>query len=149
PDKGHAELLSAVAILKARGVRAQLVLVSDGGLRAQLEARARALGVVEDVFFLGRRDDVPSVLVRCDLVAHPSWAEGFPNAGLEAMCAARPVVATRVGGIPEVLRDGEHGKLVAPQRPAELASALEKLIEHPLAAHMMGLRARQHIERHF
>jgi glycosyltransferase involved in cell wall biosynthesis len=149
PDKGHADLLEAAAILKTRGVRAQVVLVSDGALRRELEDRARALGIHDDVFFLGRRADVPSVLVRCDVLAHPSWSEGFPNAVLEAMCAARPVVATRVGGIPEVLRDGEHGLLVEPQRPVELASALARLIANPLAAHVMGLRARQFVEREF
>ena len=149
PDKGHGDLLQAAAILKARGVRAQFLLVSDGALRAGLTERARELGIADDVFFLGRRDDVPSVLVRSDIVAHPSWAEGFPNAVLEAMCAARPVVATRVGGIPEVMRDGEHGLLVAPERPAELASALEKIITHPLAGHVMGLRGRQHVEHAF
>lgn len=149
PDKGHADLLEAAAILKARGVRAQYLLVSDGALRGGLEERARALGLGDDVFFLGRRADVPSVLVRCDVVAHPSWSEGFPNAVLEAMCAARPVVATRVGGIPEVMHDGAHGLLIGAQRPAELASALEKLIANPLAAHVMGLRGRQHVEREF
>ena len=149
PDKGHGDLLEAAAIVKARGVRAQYLFVSDGALRPQLEAQARALGLGDDVFFLGRRADVPSVLVRCDVVAHPSWAEGFPNAVLEAMCAARPVVATRVGGIPEVLRHGTHGLLVEPQRPVELASALEKLLRNPLAAHVMGLRGRQHVEQEF
>jgi L-malate glycosyltransferase len=149
PDKGHAELLEAAAILKARGVRAQFLLVSDGALRGALEDKARALGLADDVVFLGRRDDVPSVLVRCDVVAHPSWSEGFPNAVLEAMCAARPVVATRIGGIPEVVADGVHGLLVEPRRPAELASALEKLLTNPLAAHVMGLRGRQHVEREF
>jgi L-malate glycosyltransferase len=148
-DKGHADLLAAAAILKARGVRAQYLLVSDGALRPSLQAQAQQLGLDGDVFFLGRRDDVPSVLVRCDVVAHPSWSEGFPNAVLEAMCAARPVVATRVGGIPEVMADGVHGLLVEPQRPAELASALEKLIRNPLAAHVMGLRGRRHVEREY
>jgi glycosyltransferase involved in cell wall biosynthesis len=149
PDKGHADLLEAAHILKARGVRAQFILVSDGALRGDLEAKAQAFGVADDVFFLGRRADVPSVLVRCDVVAHPSWAEGFPNAVLEAMCAARPVVATRVGGVPEVMRDGEHGLLVEPRRPAELASALQRLLDNPLAAHVMGLRGRQFVEREF
>ena len=149
PDKGHADLLEAASILKARGVRAQYILVSDGALRPQLEEQARALGVGDDVHFLGRRDDVPSVLVRCEVVAHPSWAEGFPNAVLEAMCAARPVVATRVGGIPEVMTHGVHGLIIEPQRPAELASALEKLLARPLAAHVMGLRGRRHVEAEF
>jgi L-malate glycosyltransferase len=149
PDKGHADLLEAAAILKARGIVAQYLLVSDGALRPKLEEKARALGLAGDVVFLGRRADVPSVLVRSDVVVHPSWSEGFPNAVLEAMCAARPVVATRVGGIPEVVAEGADGLLIEPQRPAELASALEKLLANPLAAHVMGLRGRQHVEREF
>jgi L-malate glycosyltransferase len=149
PDKGHADLLEAAAILKARGMRAQYLLVSDGALRPQLEERARALGLDDDVVFLGRRRDVGSVLVRCDVVVHPSWSEGFPNAVLEAMCAARPVVATRVGGIPEVLQHGVHGLLVDAQRPAELADALGRILAHPLAGHIMGLRGRRHVESEF
>ena len=149
PDKGHADLLEAAALVKQRGLRAQYILVSDGALRSSLEDKARALGLDGDVFFLGRRDDVPSVLVRADVVAHPSWSEGFPNAVLEAMCAARPVVATRVGGIPEVMTDGVHGLLIEPQRPSELADALERLLADPLGAHVMGLRGRQHVESLF
>ncbi len=86
------------------------------------------------------------MLVRCDVVVHPSWAEGFPNAVLEAMCATRPVVATRVGGIPELVAHGVHGLLVEPRRPIELAAALERLLAHPLAAHVMGLRGRRQVE---
>jgi L-malate glycosyltransferase len=146
PDKGHGDLLEAAAILKQRGVRAQYLLVSDGVCRPALEAQAHALGLDDDVCFLGRRADVSSVLVRSDVVVHPSWAEGFPNAVLEAMSAARPVVATRVGGVPEVMADGVHGLLVEPKRPAQLASAIARLIDHPLAAHVMGLRGRQRVE---
>lgn len=147
PDKGHADLLEAAALLRRRGVRAQYLLVSDGALRPSLLARARALDLHDDdVVFLGRRADVPSVLARADVVAHPSWAEGFPNVVLEAMCAARPVVATRVGGIPEVLRDGRHGLLVPPRRPDALADALERLLADPVDAHLMGLHGRRQVE---
>jgi glycosyltransferase involved in cell wall biosynthesis len=146
PDKGHDDLLRAAALLKQRGRRAHWLLVSDGALRAALQADARALGLDDDVLFLGRRDDVPSVLVRSDLVVHPSWSEGFPNAVLEAMCAARPVVATRVGGIPEVMVDGDTGLLVDPHAPEALAAALERLLDDPLAAHAMGLRGRRRVE---
>ena len=149
PDKGHGDLLEAAAIAKARGISAQYLLVSDGALRPALEEQARALGLDGDVVFLGRRDDVASVLVRSDIVVHPSWSEGFPNAVLEAMCAARPVVATRVGGIPEVMTDGVHGLLVEPRRPAALAAALETLITNPLDGHIMGARGRRHVEEMF
>jgi glycosyltransferase involved in cell wall biosynthesis len=146
PDKGHADLLQAAALLKQRGRRAQWLLVSDGGLRPALEQQARALGLDGDVFFLGRREDVPRVLVRSDVVAHPSWAEGFPNAVLEAMCAARPVVATRVGGIPEVIVDGDTGVLVEPRDPQQLATAIARQLDAPEEGQLMGLRGRQRVE---
>jgi L-malate glycosyltransferase len=146
PDKGHADLLEAASILKHRGVNAQWLMVSDGALRPSLEEQTHALGLDGAVHFLGRRDDVASVLVRSDIVAHPSWSEGFPNAVLEAMCAARPVVATRVGGIPEVMVDGETGLVIEPRMPEMLASALQRILDNPLAGHVMGLRGRQRVE---
>jgi glycosyltransferase involved in cell wall biosynthesis len=142
-DKGHADLLTAAALLKERGVAAQWLLLSDGALRPELEARARLLGVAGEVHFLGRRADVASVLARVDLLAHPSWAEGFPNVVLEAMCASKPVVATRVGGVPEVLVDHETGVLVEPRQPAQLAAAITRVLGDPQAARVMGVRGRQ------
>jgi glycosyltransferase involved in cell wall biosynthesis len=148
-DKGHGDLLEAAALLAARGRRAQWLLVSDGALRPSFEARARALGLGDDVVFLGRRDDVPSLFAAADLLVHPSWAEGFPNAVLEAMCARRPVVATRVGGCAEVMIDGETGLLVEPRRPVELADALERLFVNPARARAMGERGRATVEGRF
>jgi glycosyltransferase involved in cell wall biosynthesis len=146
PDKGHGDLLQAAALLKQRGVRAQWILVSDGVCRPALEEQSRTLGLSDDVAFVGRRHDVPSILSRADLVVHPSWSEGFPNAVLEAMCAARPIVATRVGGIPEVMQDGVHGWLVEPKQPIELAGAIERALGNPLVGYVMGRRGRQHVE---
>lgn len=149
PDKGHGDLLEAAAILKARGVRAQWLFVSDGALRKDHEAHARKLGLDRDVCFVGRRTDVPAILERADLVAHPSWAEGFPNAVLEAMCAKKAVVATRVGGIPEVMRDGETGLLVEPKQPAALAERLGELLADPERRAKMGRLGRQRVEHRY
>ncbi len=142
PDKGHGDLLQVAATLRARGRKAQWLIVSDGVLRSALEAKARSLGVTDCVRFLGRRADVASLLARADLVVHPSWAEGFPNVILEAMVASRPVVATRVGGCPELITDGEHGFLVEPRRPEALAAAVERALDDPEAARAMGRRGR-------
>ncbi len=147
PDKGHADLLEAAALLEQRGVRAQYLFVSDGTLRPALERRAHALGLDGVVCFLGRRNDVPAVLTQVDLLVHPSWAEGFPNAVLEGMCAGKPVIATRVGGIPEVLIDGEFGHLVDPRQPAQLAQAIADTLADPTAMRALGRRGRQHVER--
>ncbi|HZS36400.1 MAG TPA: glycosyltransferase [Polyangia bacterium] len=149
PDKGHADLLEAAAQLAARGLEADWLILSDGVLRAALEERARSLGLAERVHFLGRRADIPAVLARVDLVVHPSWAEGFPNVVLEAMCAARPVVATRVGGCPELLIDGENGFLVEPRRPDELARAIERVLGDPDRGRALGRRGRARVERDY
>jgi glycosyltransferase involved in cell wall biosynthesis len=148
PDKGHGDLLEAAALLRARGRRLQWLLISDGVLRSGLEERARALGLAEEVRFLGRRGDVPAILSRVDLVVHPSWAEGFPNVLLEAMCARRPVVATRVGGCPEVVSD-DTGRLVEPRQPSRLADAIDELLADPAGARELGRRGRRVVEARY
>jgi glycosyltransferase involved in cell wall biosynthesis len=146
PDKGHEDLLEAAARLQASGVRAQWLLVSDGSRRPLYEERTRTLGL-RDVHFLGRRSDVPAIWSNVDLAVHPSWAEGFPNAVLEAMCAGRAVVATRVGGTAEVLRDGEEGRLVEPHKPEALAERIGELITHEKRRIEMGRRGRRRVEQ--
>jgi L-malate glycosyltransferase len=147
-EKGHEDLLAAAAMLQERGHRIQWLLVSDGSLRAGYQARARQLGLDEDMVFLGRRQDVPSLLQRADLLLHPSWAEGFPNAVLEGMCAGLPVVATRVGGCPELMGD-EAGRLVEPRRPRELALAIDELLRLPDRGRALGRRGRRRVEQCF
>jgi glycosyltransferase involved in cell wall biosynthesis len=148
PDKGHDDLLQAVAILKERGVTAQWLIVSDGALRQKHEETAHALGLDGDVLFLGRRNDVPRLLRHVDLLVHPSWAEGFPNAVLEAMCAGKPVVATRVGGCPELV-SADTGRLVEPRQPAELAQAIEEVLSNPSLAQTMGRNGRRVVEERY
>jgi glycosyltransferase involved in cell wall biosynthesis len=148
PDKGHGDLLEAAAILKERGVFAQWLIVSDGALRSQHEEKAHALGLDDDVLFLGRRDDVPRILKHADLLVHPSWAEGFPNAVLEAMCAGKPVVATRVGGCPELV-SAATGVLVEPRQPGELAQAIEEVLSNPARAQEMGRAGRAVVEARY
>jgi glycosyltransferase involved in cell wall biosynthesis len=146
PDKGHADLLQAAALLHARGIRPQWLFVSDGRLRNELEGRAHSLGL-DQVHFLGRRNDVPAILKRVDLVVHPSWAEGFPNAVLEGMCAGKPVIATRVGGIPEVMSEGETGVLLHPQQPEQLADTIAAMLADPERMKALGRAGRARVER--
>jgi glycosyltransferase involved in cell wall biosynthesis len=148
PDKGHGDLLEAAAILKERGRSAQWLIVSDGALRKQHEARARSLKLENDVIFLGRRNDVPRILKAADLVVHPSWAEGFPNVVLEAMCAGKPVVATRVGGCPELVAE-DTGILVEPRQPEELANAIEELLADQVRRVTLGERGRAIVEERY
>jgi L-malate glycosyltransferase len=147
--KGHGDLLEAAALLRARGRRASFLLVSDGRLRPALEARATAMGGADAGRFLGRRRDVAALLARADAVIHPSWSEGFPNAVLEAMAASRPVIATRVGACPDLIRDGETGWLVPPRSPPALAAAIERLLDDLPRARAVGLAARRAVEARY
>lgn len=123
-EKGHAFLLDALAGLD--GV--QLLVVGDGPERSALETRARSLGLDRRVRFLGVREDALSVLSLADACALPSLYEGFGIVVLEAMALGVPVVASRAGGLPEVIRDGETGLLVPPADPAALAAALRSVL---------------------
>lgn len=127
--KGQRELIEALA--QVPGARALLVgadLEQGGEYQRELERVAAALGVGDRVVFAGPRSDVGEVLSALDVVALPSWTEGLPLVVLEAMARKRPVVATPVGGTPEVVVDGETGWLVPPRDPGALAEALRRLL---------------------
>jgi L-malate glycosyltransferase len=149
PVKGHADFLEAAARVLARHPRTRFVLVGEGPLRSELEARAARLGVRERVVFAGVRSDVASVLARLDVVVLPSHTEGLSNVLLESMAMARPLVATAVGGNPDVLRDGVSGRLVPARDPEALAAAVLGLIADPQKAQAMGREARRVVEREF
>jgi glycosyltransferase involved in cell wall biosynthesis len=143
PVKGHADLLEAAARVVARRSRTRFVLVGDGPLRPALEAQVRRLGLRGHVRFAGAREDVPRVLASFDVVALPSHTEGLSNVLLESMAMARPIVATAVGGNPDVLRDGASGRIVPVRDPEALAAGLLGLIDDRGAAQAMGREARR------
>jgi phosphatidyl-myo-inositol dimannoside synthase len=134
PVKGFAVLVAAHAEALLAVPHLRLVLVGDGDLRGSLEERARALGVSDTVVFAGaaERSEVPAYMAAADVVAVPSiryggYVDGLPNVALEAMAAGRPLVASDVGGLPELVREGENGLLVPEQDPHALARALVTL----------------------
>ena len=127
----------------------RLVIVGDGPLRADLERRAAASGAGERVSFLGRREDVAAVLGHLDLFVLPTRAEGLPNSVLEAMALARPIVAHRVGGVPELVRDGEEALLVAPGDTAGLRSAMARVLADDALAGRLARAARRRVEEEF
>jgi glycosyltransferase involved in cell wall biosynthesis len=149
PVKGHADLLEAAARIVARHPRTRFLLVGDGPLRAELEAHARRLGLRERVVFAGVREDVARILALLDVVVLPSHTEGLSNVLLESMAMARPVVATAVGGNPDVLRDGVSGRLVPARDPEALAAAVLELVLDPGRARAMGREARRVVEGEF
>jgi len=139
--KGHRVLVSAwPEVLRARP-GARLVLVGDGPCRADLEEQARALGVAPFVTFAGFRAPADAFLAACAVLVQPSFTEGMPNAVLEAMAAGKPIVATRVGGMPELVLDGQTGVLTPAGDPHALAAAIVALLEDPGRAGRLGLAA--------
>ncbi len=148
PEKGVGVLLEAIARL--REVEWTLDVAGDGPERGALEAGARELGIAGRVRFLGLRDDVPELLREADVAVHPArWQEALGNTVLEAMATGIPLVASRVGGIPELLADGLEGLLVPPGVPGPLAEALRRLAGDPALRDRLGAAARERVLRDF
>jgi len=143
PVKNHGMLLEAAHRLAGRGVAFELWLVGGGGGRAALEAQAARLGLADRVRFLGYRDDIPRLLSRSDIGVLTSLKEGIPRAALESMVVGLPMVATRVNGTREVVRDGETGVLVEVGDVTGLADALERLAADPDLRARFGARGRE------
>lgn len=137
------DMLGAVAALRERGVDALLLLVGDGADRAGLETQAFALGLARHCLFLGYQEDVAPWYAACDVVALTSANEGTPVAIIEALAAGRPVVATDVGGVPDVVADGVDGFLVEPGDTAALAERLELLARDDDRRRQMGENGRR------
>jgi glycosyltransferase involved in cell wall biosynthesis len=148
-EKGHADLIEAMARVAALKPSAVLLIIGDGPRRSDLEARARALGLHAVVRFLGLRADVAEILSQVDIFALASRYESFGLAILEAMAAAKPVVATRVGGIPLLVEDGETGWLVPPRSPGDLAEKIIDLATNPERARAMGQAGEARFRRSF
>jgi glycosyltransferase involved in cell wall biosynthesis len=125
--KGYRYLIEATPLVLTELPEARFVLVGGGPERPRLEQLAAELGVAGRVQFLGQRTDISDLLPGFDVFVLPSITEGMPNAVLEAMAAGIPVVASRVGGVPEIVQDGETGLLVEPESPSDLACSLVRL----------------------
>ncbi len=149
PVKGLSYLLQAVPILLRLRANVKLLIVGDGAIRKDLEAQARDLGIGENVVFLGHREDTLELMQALDIFVLPSLSEGIPMALLEAMAASRAVVASRVGGIPEIVDDGVEGILVEPMDATRLAESCLRLIDSPETAMKMGEQARKKVLQEF
>jgi glycosyltransferase involved in cell wall biosynthesis len=149
PQKGHRYLLEAFARVIRLFPLAGLLVIGDGPLRKRLERQAAGLGLARCVRFLGDRSDVTDLLPLMDIYVHPSLFEGMPNAVMEAMAAARPVIATGVDGTPELIVDGQTGWLVQPADPEDLAERMTFALRNPKEAHRIGLAAAERIQTRF
>jgi glycosyltransferase involved in cell wall biosynthesis len=139
-------LVTAARRILERYPDAEFLIAGDGSCREQLVTQARETGVFERFQFLGHCDDVPAVLARADVFVLPSGSDAFPNSIIEAMASGLPVVASAVGGIPELVADNRTGWLVPPGAPDALADALLDLLEHPDRAADFGRAGRLRIE---
>jgi glycosyltransferase involved in cell wall biosynthesis len=149
PIKNHALLLQAARRMVDLGAAAHFVIVGDGELRPMLEDLTQQLGLAQRVHFLGWREDLAPIYSDLDLLALTSDNEGTPVAVLEAMAAGVPVVATAVGGVPDVIRDGETGTLVMVREPEALARAMERALRDTDASRAMAERARGEVVARF
>jgi glycosyltransferase involved in cell wall biosynthesis len=142
PEKGHPTLLDAWPLVVREAPDARLLIVGEGSRHEALEEQARRLDVLDTVVFTGRRDDVPAVIAALDVALLPSYREAQGVSLLEAMALARPIVASRVGGIPEFVEDGVTGLLVEPRDPSALAGAIVRVLRDHALAGALGRNGR-------
>ena len=147
--KDHASLLEAFAIVARKFPKVVLVLVGDGSQKEKLKEKALELGVKEKVFFLGTRNDAEKIIQIFDLFVLSSLSEGLSLALLEAMAAKKPIVATKVGGNPEIVIDGETGFLVSAQDHYGLAEKISNLLNNPALMLAMGQKGYRRVESNF
>lgn len=147
PQKGHRFLIAAAEQVVQEEPDVRFVVVGDGALRADLEREVRNRGLDGRFIFLGQRDDVPELVAGFDVFALSSTFEGMCLAVAEALALAKPVVATRVGGVPQTILQGETGLLVPPRDPDALAAAVLWMLHHPDDARRMALAGREHVGR--
>jgi glycosyltransferase involved in cell wall biosynthesis len=144
PIKGPDYLLKAMDYVWQGHPEASLVLVGKGGMDVDLRAEALKKNANGKVKFLGWREDVDEIMPLFDMLVLPSLNEGMGRVLVEAMAAGKPVVASRVGGIPDLVRHAETGYLVPPADEKALADGIKKLLDDPERAKQMGLRGREH-----
>jgi glycosyltransferase involved in cell wall biosynthesis len=151
PEKAHDALLRAVASLKGAGRRVRVLFAGDGPRRAALDRTAEAMGIRDRVDFLGVRRDVARLLHASDMMVLPSRAvvETLPLSVLEAMASGVPVIASRVGSVPEVVIDGDTGRLIAPGDATELAHAIAATLDGGAATRLQAERARLRVETRY
>jgi glycosyltransferase involved in cell wall biosynthesis len=149
PVKGHRYLVEAARMVTKESPRVKFLIVGDGSLRSDLESRCQELGVEDKFIFTGWKEDVCSILPTLDILVLPSVNEAVGRVLIEAGACGIPVVATNVGGVPEIVRDNETGVLVAPGSPEEMARAIIDLLNSEGKRQRMSFAAEQWIGDRF
>jgi len=148
-EKGHRFLIDAAAMIVPQHPDLHFLLIGDGKLRAELQVQVESLNLHSNIHFLGNRSDVAELLISSDFFILPSICEGMPMALLEAMAAGKPIIATTVSGVEQVMIPNETGLIVPPGDTLKLADAILELISDPARAQAMGLAARQRVAKEF
>jgi glycosyltransferase involved in cell wall biosynthesis len=148
-EKGHETSMKAMLIIRKYYPKARLLLVGDGPLRSFIENEIKRLDLIDNIELLGIREDIPELLLKADIFWMPSEWEGLPIACLEAMASGLPVIASAVGGLPEIIVDGETGYLIPKGEYKQLAEYTIRLLSDFSLRKKMGLRGRQTVERKF
>lgn len=149
PRKGHAVLLDAIPQLLRAHPGVRFLLFGRGPLLDDIREKARSQGLEDHIRFPGFREDLPDLLPCLDILVHPALKEGLGIILLQASAAGLPIVASRAGGVPEAVEDGETGILVPPADPGALAQALSTLLENPEKARAMGAAGRIRVRERF
>jgi glycosyltransferase involved in cell wall biosynthesis len=142
--KGHKYLIDAIKIVSERIPDVRFIFVGEGPLRPELIKQAESLGVIDKILFLGWREEIPEIISIIDLFVLTSLYEGMGKVFIEAMIMGKPVIATRVGGIPDIVRDGEDGILIPPKESKRLAEAIITLLEDKDKREKMGRSGKMH-----
>ncbi len=148
--KGHQVFLEAMVQVRQHLPAARALIVGEGPQRRNIERRRRELGLEAAVILTGHREDIPDLLASLDVVVSASrGAEGVPQVLLQALAMERPVVATAVGAVPEIIRDGETGRLVPPGDPSRLAEAMTEALRDPAALRPQALAGARWVREHW
>ena len=150
-EKGHHDLLQGLQILRDRNSEFQVIFAGDGPLRDSVEEELRKLGLVDYVKITGvlQHDQMLKTIAEADIVVVPSRFEGFGLTAIEAMALSKPVIATKVGGLTDIVLPGETGMLVPAKDPEALAEALSTLMADGVLRERLGRAGRERVESHF
>ena len=148
-EKGHAVLVTAASLVQKRYSQIGFVIFGEGRLRKALQNQIDRLGMTKSVIIPGYRPDLDRYLPHLDLLVVPSFTEGLPNILLESLAAHVPVVASAVGGIPELIKDGHTGRLVPAGNAEAMAESISQMISDRTAADRMRKNGHQSIQTHF
>ena len=149
--KGLEDLFEAILILKSQDLKFNCLIFGTGPLETALKKLAEKLNIADKIEWRGfvPYSKVPEALAQIDIFVYPSWHEGFGRSIMEALAMEKAAVATRVGGIPDLIKDGENGFLVEPHNPSALAQKIKELVENKELREKFGKTGREYVAKNY